>query len=473
MAAYKLAERYLRKGSHENAERLFRQTIELLPDAPGPYRGLGMTMAAQGDCEEAIRAIETYREKLALVPGRRRPSEEAMEVLESCKARRQSLGSPKGGSLAVSSTPPGGQVLLDGSQAGISPLTMLDVPVGEHVVKIVMDGYTSIQQEVQVKEEQAAVVRARMVRTARLDLLSSPRGATVEIDDEQVGKTPVSLTSLDAGAHKLSLSLAGARRPWIGGLRLPPGGEVTLNVPLATEGGLLEIHSDPEGAMVTMDDAPVGHTPWGPNLVSEGSRWLRLALPGFVLVQRKVEVSRGATSKVETALEPVQLDLHLKGLVPGTTVFVDGLPREADEGWVRGLSPGEHEVAAWQEDYQIWSDRVILRQGAPAEIEARLAQVEDGSAGRTWWRVTTSAVAVGSLAGAAVCWYGAEDAEPRDYVTAGGLSTLGLVAAIIAVQSWLEEPGRPEPSDEGLDLHATMAAPGGLSGLMVGLGGAF
>jgi len=64
---------------------------------------------------------------------------------------------------------------------------------------LALDGHTPVEQTVRIRRGEAAAVRLRLQRTARLDVLSEPPGATVTLDGRAAGETPVSLPSLDAG----------------------------------------------------------------------------------------------------------------------------------------------------------------------------------------------------------------------------------------------------------------------------------
>jgi len=460
-SAHALGMRSLDKGSHEVAERFFRRAIRLLPDAPGGYRGLGLALAAQGDCAGAVGELRTYLDRLAALPVQRKPAPRALRVLRKCEERRRSLGAAKGGSLMVGTTPPGGRVQVDGRDVGTSPLSLLDVKPGEHAVRVALDGHTPVEQTVRVHLGEATTVRLRLQRTARLDVLSEPPGATVTLDGRAAGETPVSLASLDAGGHRLEVLGEGLPRPWVGDAVLPAGRKTTLTLPLVSEGGLLSVRSDPAGAAVTLDDMPVGHTPLGPNVVADGDHWLRVARTGYALEQQPVSVERGAQTDVDLKLRPVLLDLRVKGLLPGATVYVDGEPREASGGWVRGLPPGEHEVAAWQEGYRVWSDRVLLDPAGPAEVEARLAEAGGGGAAGTWWKAGTTTVAAGSLLAAGLLWPGAlAGDEGGAYVAPVGLTALGLLASALAVQAFLGgEGGEPAGVEDDLEYDAGAGRP--------------
>jgi hypothetical protein len=64
------------------------------------------------------------------------------------------------GPLTVSSDPPGAQAYLDGQMIGMTPLTVADVPPGEHTLLITMDGYTDFSQTITITGEGSTVSAA-------------------------------------------------------------------------------------------------------------------------------------------------------------------------------------------------------------------------------------------------------------------------------------------------------------------------
>lgn len=65
---------------------------------------------------------------------------------------------PAGGTLSVSSTPSGASVLLDGTEAGVSPVVIPGVPAGNHTVVLKKDGYVTTSRQVTVSAGQAGTV---------------------------------------------------------------------------------------------------------------------------------------------------------------------------------------------------------------------------------------------------------------------------------------------------------------------------
>ncbi|HUG89811.1 MAG TPA: PEGA domain-containing protein, partial [Planctomycetaceae bacterium] len=68
--------------------------------------------------------------------------------------------------LSVSTDPDGAAVYLDGKLAGHTPLTMPAVPVGDHRVRVVKDGYLENSRVVGVREGQPNTVAIKLTRDA-------------------------------------------------------------------------------------------------------------------------------------------------------------------------------------------------------------------------------------------------------------------------------------------------------------------
>jgi hypothetical protein len=57
---------------------------------------------------------------------------------------------PATGSLNITTSPDGGRLMLDGADAGISPVTLTNIPAGNHTLTAQKEGYGRAEQEVRV-----------------------------------------------------------------------------------------------------------------------------------------------------------------------------------------------------------------------------------------------------------------------------------------------------------------------------------
>jgi hypothetical protein len=150
----------------------------------------------------------------------------AAPAAEASPDRRSAIGS-----LLVRSTPDGARVIVDGHDAGRTPLEVRDLPPGGHSVRIQHDGYVTVDRRVTISD--AHPTRSMTVPLAALRIPASgslsssgtsgrfsgalsvesrPSGAKVYLDGRLMGTTPLSVTAVQAGEHAIRLERDGYRR---------------------------------------------------------------------------------------------------------------------------------------------------------------------------------------------------------------------------------------------------------------------
>ncbi len=128
------------------------------------------------------------------------------------------------GRLVVRSTPPGAQVRVDGRVRGRTPLVLRDMPLRVVRVTIEREGFKADERRVALSAAQPTVtVDARLTANAPpapeattgvLVIESRPSGATVFVDGQRIGTTPMSMPDSSAGTHRIRLEMAGFS-PWV------------------------------------------------------------------------------------------------------------------------------------------------------------------------------------------------------------------------------------------------------------------
>ena len=116
--------------------------------------------------------------------------------------------------VTVTSDPPDATVFIDGQQRGQTP-SETPLPPGTVRVSVTLDGYLSAEDTLTLAPGVAETIHLVLVAeplpepvTTSLEVLSQPPGATVSVDGQQRGETPLSL-SLDPGEHELALTRDG------------------------------------------------------------------------------------------------------------------------------------------------------------------------------------------------------------------------------------------------------------------------
>ena len=116
------------------------------------------------------------------------------------------------GTLKVESKPMGAQVKIDGEVRGITPLS-LSVAGGAHVMEIAAGAEPRVIP-ITITAGQTLSQYVELVGVSalgRLSIQSSPVGATVLLDGQPRGVTPLELPDVSAGEHELVLDLKGQR----------------------------------------------------------------------------------------------------------------------------------------------------------------------------------------------------------------------------------------------------------------------
>jgi len=113
--------------------------------------------------------------------------------------------------VMMQSDPSGAKVFVDGSadSKGTTPCAV-EVSVGEHKAKFVLDGYQPDEKTFTAKPTGGVTVKSVLKPLRALFTVKTvPSHATVYIDGTEKGKTPVIGTSLDPGDHEIRMDLAG------------------------------------------------------------------------------------------------------------------------------------------------------------------------------------------------------------------------------------------------------------------------
>lgn len=108
------------------------------------------------------------------------------------------------GSFAITSSPLGATVMVDGKELGNTPLTINDMLVGNYDLALTHEGYMTKVQKLEIKEGEVSEVNAELYSGGKFTFKSDPDGAELFINDKSVGKTPYSEEFL-AGEYNVKL----------------------------------------------------------------------------------------------------------------------------------------------------------------------------------------------------------------------------------------------------------------------------
>ncbi len=160
---------------------------------------------------------------------------------------------------------------------------------------------------------------------------SIPEGATVFIDDEERGATPLLVAGLARGRHRITLKMDGYEDHQ----RLIHVPDVISSAPyeMRQRPNTLLVTSDPPGVSIWRGSQWLGTAPTLLRNLPAGEIALNLAMPGCPPQRAVVTISGVRGEQLRVAMKPELGNLEIETLPPGCQVLVDAVPM--------GLTAGE------------------------------------------------------------------------------------------------------------------------------------
>lgn len=113
------------------------------------------------------------------------------------------------GTTTISSRPEGAQVLVNGVPRGITPLK-LSLPVGEHTLELqnglARRSLTLVIEAGTISSQYIDLAPTSPTAAGRLEVTSDPVGADVAVDGVPRGVTPLIISAMAAGQHRVVIS---------------------------------------------------------------------------------------------------------------------------------------------------------------------------------------------------------------------------------------------------------------------------
>ncbi len=113
---------------------------------------------------------------------------------------------PGEGTLVCDCDPAGAEVYLNGLSIGEAPLRKEHIKAGVYTLTFKSPGYEDSTETITIKKEVILTMAEKMAPArGSIKLESVPQGASVLLDGKAAGVTPVTLTRVSGGKHKISI----------------------------------------------------------------------------------------------------------------------------------------------------------------------------------------------------------------------------------------------------------------------------
>ncbi|MDO5847785.1 MAG: PEGA domain-containing protein [Methanocorpusculum sp.] len=240
-------------------------------------------------------------------------------------------------------TTPGYLTIMDGS-GGIP---------GSFSVRFTKDGYepyyyTVYKSDFYNNEQTITAHLTPIQEDGVLYVTSSPKGASVYVDNVYYGTTPVS-DEISPGTHTVRISLSGystvSKSVYVG-----EGSTATVSVSLdpVVSTGYLSVSSTPKYADVYVDNAYMGQTPMTMSL-DTGTHSVTFKKSGYSNYSTSVRINAGQTSSLSAVLAETETGgyVSIASNPTGASVYIDGTyvgntPASSSAGTTSYLSAGPY-----------------------------------------------------------------------------------------------------------------------------------
>ena len=151
-----------------------------------------------------------------------------------------------------------------------------------------------------------------------MNLQSVPDGASLIVNGEYRGMTPLNISGLSPGNYAVTFSRFGFNELSIQ-VPVEQGKIAEVTATLQPKTGTLAVNSTPPGARVLLDGADAGISPVVLENISADNHTVMLEKDGYLTAAREVRITAGQVSAVEISLDPVPVSTtRAAGLVPAT-----------------------------------------------------------------------------------------------------------------------------------------------------------
>jgi len=282
-----------------------------------------------------------------------------------------------GSLLDVRTSPSGARIELDGVYQGDSPVKLKVVP-GPHLVVATRDGFLETRGSVNVQPTGTTRFDISMRPLFGLILAESfPNDAEVLVDNVFRGKTPVLMTDLPAGQHRIVIKKDGYESK-----------ETLLNI--QTEGDrqpklislelrsllvAIKVTSAPDKAKVFLDGSFKGDSPQSIQNILAGKHKVRVELDGYEPFEQEVEVSGHDEYHVNATLQEKYARIKIDTDPSGGEVFLNSEARGKAPVTLGPLHEGDYTIRITKHGFDPVERKVTLKKGADLDLKIPFAKL--------------------------------------------------------------------------------------------------
>lgn len=279
---------------------------------------------------------------------------------------------PPVGRLHVTSDPPKATVLIDRKVRGETPLTIPALSTGTHLVKLQKQGFLDAWQSVELLGQDSRDLDFKLEAVSGLLLLqSTPTNADITIGGVALGRTPLLVSSLPIGTHRIRVATPGYQPKEVE-VRIDDRTPIRKQIDLVSNSATLTVETDAESASIRINGIDCGGSPCTVDRIPEGDVTIELHATGYAPLTHKIKLAAGESQNVKLPMTPLPATLKIVSLPDKARVYVNNEPRGQTPLDLPQLAPGKYRVRVEMEGYDPTARDIELTRASKKIEEFRL-----------------------------------------------------------------------------------------------------
>ncbi len=274
--------------------------------------------------------------------------------------------------LTVKSNPDNATVIINHKMRETTPLTVTDLPPQRCLIQVVKEGFDEVFETVNLEAGVHAELNLDLEPVSGLLLIASyPSGAEVSREGVALGSTPLLVTSLPQGTHRLTLALPGYQSKEID-VQLDGRTPQRETVELMADSGTVNVKSEPVGAEVLVNGIARGTTPCTIERIPGGSVTLELQHPGYLSHTREISLAAGEVQKIDVIMQPMPGTLKVVSLPESARFYLNNEFKGETPLTLDNLKPGDYRVRVEKDGHTPMARDLTIARGSSATEEFRM-----------------------------------------------------------------------------------------------------
>jgi formylglycine-generating enzyme required for sulfatase activity len=265
-------------------------------------------------------------------------------------------------------------VYIDGSEAGATPLSELQIKPGPHKLEIRAENYQILTADISVEGcgKLQALEFEMAPNWSDITIASEPQGAEVIIDGDLLGKTPLQI-QLTAGTYQMEV-----RAERFKGLKTqlnvqPNQPQVIDDIRLQPADGMLTVITTPAGANVVIGKEYAGQTPLKTAVAPDTRHVVQISKNGYSSVSRNITIPVSGAKTLKVNLEARKGIIRFRVQPADAQLVIDGqslgkTPQELS------LIAVKHQLEFSKDGYTSYRTEITPRPGYPQELKIILSK---------------------------------------------------------------------------------------------------